>query len=85
MSTSRKKPPQSTQNDNSGEGSLIRHLETRITAMRAGDVAKLLSFSPTQVYRMAETGKLPCFRIGTAVRFDPGIIAKWLREKRPGA
>jgi excisionase family DNA binding protein len=78
-----KKPPVSVEHDNSGAGSLIRHLETMVTAMKASDVAKLLSISRTQAYRLAERGKIPCFYVGTSLRFDPGVIALWLKEKEP--
>jgi hypothetical protein len=32
---------------------------------------------------MAARGRLPSFRVGSAVRFDPQELAKWLRSKYP--
>jgi excisionase family DNA binding protein len=78
-----RKPPQSVQHDGSGAGSLIQYLDSMTRALKASDVARLLSISRTQAYRLAEDGKIPCFYVGTSVRFDPGIIARWLREKQP--
>jgi excisionase family DNA binding protein len=63
-------------------GGLIGLLEKRTTALKASEVARLLSISPTQAYRLAESGRIPCFRVGTAVRFDPSDLAVWLRARR---
>lgn len=43
------------------------------------DVAELLKISRATVYRHAETGKLPCFRIGQLLRFDPEEVQKLMR------
>jgi excisionase family DNA binding protein len=51
----------------------IRH------AITANELASYLAVSPITVYKMAKAGRLPCFRVGTAVRFDPRAIAEWLR------
>jgi len=29
---------------------------------------------------MAKAGRMPSFRVGAAVRFDPRAVAEWLRE-----
>jgi excisionase family DNA binding protein len=63
-------------------GGLIGLLEKRTTALKASEVARLLSISSTQAYRLAESGRIPCFRVGTAVRFDPSDLAVWLRARR---
>ncbi|MGD0308878.1 MAG: helix-turn-helix domain-containing protein [Acidobacteriota bacterium] len=47
--------------------------------MTARQVAEFLAISPITVYKMAKAGRLPSFRVGTAVRFDPRAIAQWLR------
>jgi excisionase family DNA binding protein len=65
-----------------GGGGLIGLLEKRTTALKASEVARLLSISSTQAYRLAESGRIPCFRIGTAVRFDPSDLVVWLRARR---
>jgi excisionase family DNA binding protein len=49
-------------------------------AITASEVAALLSLSPIPVYKMAKAGRMPSFRVGTAVRFDPRALAEWLRE-----
>jgi excisionase family DNA binding protein len=67
--------------DDSKRFCLIEQLERRQTALKVSEVAKMLTTSSTQVYRWAESGKIPAFRLGTMWRFDPRVIATWLREK----
>jgi excisionase family DNA binding protein len=64
-----------------GNSNLIAELKARKTALKATEVAKLLNISSTQAYRLAEQGRVPCFRVGTALRFDPGHLAAWLKKK----
>jgi excisionase family DNA binding protein len=50
-------------------------------ALTAEELATVLNVSPKLVYKKAKTGRLPSFRIGTCVRFDPHSIAAWLRSQ----
>ena len=63
--------------------SLPQRIERIRRAMTAAEVAELLCISPVTVYRMANTGQLPNFKVGTAVRFDPRAVADWLRGNIP--
>jgi len=60
-------------------GSLPQRIEAIKRAMTANEVAAFLAVSPITVYKMAKAGRLPSFRVGTAVRFDPRVVAEWLR------
>jgi excisionase family DNA binding protein len=60
---------------------LPQRIEGIKRAMTAGEVAGFLAVSPITVYKMAKAGRLPSFRIGTAVRFDPRAVAEWLQGK----
>jgi len=60
--------------------SLPQRIEGIRRAITASEVAALLSISPITVYKMAKAGRMPSFRVGTAVRFDPRALAEWLRE-----
>lgn len=44
------------------------------------EVAAYLKMSPSWVYKAAETGRLPCKRFGSRVRFDPAVIKKLAGE-----
>ena len=60
---------------------LIQELESRHGAMKVCDLTELLGVDDKHIYRMAARGKLPSFRVGGAVRFDPQEVANWLRLK----
>ena len=59
--------------------SLPERIERIRHAITANELAGFLAVSPITVYKMAKAGKLPSFPVGTAVRFDPRMIAEWLR------
>lgn len=50
--------------------------------LRARDVAERLSISASAVYRLAETGELPCVRIGGAVRFEQADVDRYIERNR---
>jgi excisionase family DNA binding protein len=50
-------------------------------ALTARELSKLLSVSQITIFRLAAAGRIPSFRIGTCVRFDPRQVANWLRSQ----
>jgi excisionase family DNA binding protein len=50
-------------------------------ALTAKELARLLSVSTITIFKQAKAGRIPCFRIGTCVRFDPRAVANWLRAQ----
>ena len=62
---------------------LIETLERREEALNVRQVAELLGVSAKHIYELAAQGKLPAFRVGKAVRFDPQDVADWLRKRKP--
>ncbi len=62
---------------------LPKRIEGIKRAITAGEVAEFLAVSAITVYKMAKAGRLPSFRVGTAVRFDPCAVAEWLRRAMP--
>jgi excisionase family DNA binding protein len=62
---------------------IIQALEAQNGAMRARELAKLLGVTRQHVYKMAAEGAIPSFRVGASVRFDPALVAEWLRRKMP--
>jgi len=60
---------------------LVDSLAKRATALTVADVASLLNISERQVYKLAADGRIPCFKIGNSIRFDPAAFAAWLRKK----
>jgi excisionase family DNA binding protein len=61
--------------------SLAEQIEKMGRALTADDLSELLSVSKVQVYKLASQGKIPHFRIGMSLRFDPHSVAAWLRKK----
>jgi excisionase family DNA binding protein len=53
-------------------------LAGRTTALTVSEVAKILSVSERQVYKLAALDELPSFRVGGALRFDPAAITAWI-------
>ena len=48
------------------------------------DVARYLKVSRSWVYLRAESGQLPCIRLGGLLRFDPEAIRAYARGESPG-
>jgi excisionase family DNA binding protein len=46
-------------------------------ALTAREIAGILHLHPVTVYRKAKAHVIPCRFIGSAVRFDPGVVAQW--------
>jgi excisionase family DNA binding protein len=56
-------------------------IEGRVAALTVSEVAAILSVSERQVYKLAATNRIPSFKIGASIRFDPADFAEWLRNK----
>jgi excisionase family DNA binding protein len=48
------------------------------------EVAHLLALKPSTIYEWAAKGKLPCIRLGSLLRFDPGELTRWVRAQKEG-
>ena len=57
---------------------LADFLQGRPRALRASEVAALLGVSERLVYKLAADRRIPAFRVGFALRFDPRALANWL-------
>ena len=60
---------------------LAEFLHGRPRALRVGEVAALLGVSERFVYKLASERRIPAFRVGCALRFDPAALAHWLRDR----
>jgi len=45
------------------------------------EVAKRFGINPTTVYRMAQRGKLPAFKIGNQWRFSQEMLESWVADR----
>lgn len=54
--------------------------------LTAAEVADMLSVDPATVYRWAESGHLPAYRLGPGtLRFDPDAVDAWLSGQSVGS
>ena len=60
--------------------SLPDRIEQTGRAMTADELAALLNVSRITIFKQAKAGRIPSFRVGTCVRFDPHSVAQWLRR-----
>jgi len=61
--------------------SLTDVIESYRHALKAAELAELLAVSKITIFKLAKAGRIPCFHVGTSVRFDPRAVARWLRER----
>lgn len=61
--------------------SLADRIERFGRALTATQLAAVLAVSKIVIYKLAKSGRLPSFRIGACVRFDPKSVAAWLRAR----
>src|SRR6266700_7952788 len=68
------------QNSTAESMSLPDRIERIGRALTAGELASMLNVSRITIFKQAKAGRIPSFRIGTCVRFDPKTMADWLRR-----
>ncbi len=61
--------------------SLADSIAKREALLTVEELAGLLNLSTRTVHRLTKAGTLPCMRIGVSVRFEPTLIADWLRQR----
>lgn len=49
-----------------------------VKARLAGEA---IGMSPVKLYRAAERGEVPCYRMGRSVRFDVAELRQWMRDQ----
>lgn len=64
----------------SDANSLPDQLERIPHALTVAEPARWLAVSPISIYKLSKAGRIPRFRIGTCVRFNPRAVATWLRR-----
>ena len=59
---------------------LAEQIEKTTHALTVPEVAKLCHTSTMTIYRQVKQNRIPYFKIGDSVRFDPKALATWLRK-----
>ena len=60
---------------------LIESIAARKTAFKIEELADILNCSRDKLYDMVKGGRIPFFRLGSMIRFDPKLISNWLEER----
>lgn len=55
--------------------------ETRPTLMTIDELAKYLRMKKVTIYKHAQAGKLPGFKVGSSWRFKKSTIDKWIEDR----
>jgi len=62
---------------------IAEQIEGMKRALTAPELAELLAVSEKTIYAHARANRIPSFKVGNAVRFDPKAVAVWLAGKNP--
>ena len=60
---------------------LVEILQEKSQALTVAELAILLRISQRQLYKLAAGNRIPSFKIGASVRFDPAAVAAWLGQR----
>ena len=66
------------------EGSLITLIRGRRKAWTAEELSEILNLSQKHILKMAKEQRIPSYRLGGSVRFDPASTADWLGARFVG-
>jgi len=72
--------PCNSKNSSTEPSSLADRIEQIGRALTANELAEMLTVSRITIFKQAKAGRIPSFRVGTCVRFDPRSVAQWLRR-----
>ena len=61
--------------------SLIDLIAKRKTLITADQLGAFLGLSPKMIFGWAKQGRIPFIRMGSAIRFDPPVVAAWLTAR----
>ena len=50
-------------------------------ALTVEELAELLNVSTKGLYSKVRTGRMPALKLGSMIRFDPHVTARWLEDQ----
>jgi excisionase family DNA binding protein len=57
-------------------------IESRTSALTVPEFCRIFSIPRATAYSWIRDGRLPAYRVGSTVRLDPAITARWLRTRQ---
>lgn len=76
-----KKPSQSVTAEYLTVADLPTQISQRRKALTVSDLSSIISLSTKKIYELVAKGAIPYYRIAGSIRFDPKLIADWLRSQ----
>ena len=61
---------------------VVTMMKRRPGMITATEAAQLTGLARRTIYALAEQGRIPHYRIGSALRFDPVELAEWLERQK---
>lgn len=60
---------------------LASMLDQMSGALTVSELVPILGYGRSALYEMTAVGRIPHYRIGSSIRFDPHEVARWLRAR----
>jgi len=83
MTSTKRKHPTSVSAVSSDPLDLSSQIESRKALLTVPELAEFLHLSCKQIYALTARGLIPSHRIAGSIRYDPHLVAKWLRSQAP--
>jgi excisionase family DNA binding protein len=60
---------------------MLQNADDDVAVLDAKEVASLLRTTRCTIYELAQSGSIPCQKVGRAYRFERSAVLGWLRAK----
>jgi len=60
---------------------LVEALASSKKALRIKDLVELFDCSDSKLYELVRDDRIPHFRVGSSIRFDPLVLSRWVQGK----
>lgn len=60
---------------------MTKMMEAGVRLYRVGEAAERLGLSTSHTYKLIESGRMPCVRLGRAVRVSAPQLAEFVRQR----
>ena len=63
---------------------VVEQLNAKAGLIHADELAPLLGMNRDKLYQKTKAGEVPHFRVLGRVKYDPHVIADWLKKREAG-
>lgn len=64
--------------------SIVERIRRSKSALSAKQLAEVMGCAESNITKKAKAGKIPCYRFGGSIKFDPVVTADWLENQAMG-